>query len=142
SGNGGTGHLTSELLQRAAGVKLIHVPYKGATQVMPDLISGRLNVFFTTLEAAAPQLKGGTIRLLALTSAKRVPSMPDAPTLAESGYKGLEATNWHGAFAPARTPAAIVARLSAEITRAINAPDVQQKLARGAGPVEPGPEAL
>ena len=142
SGNGGTGHLTSELLQRAASVKLVHVPYKGATQVMPDLISGRLNVFFTTLEAAAPQLKAGTIRLLAVTSGKRVPSMPDAPTIAESGYKGLEATNWHGAFVPARTPAAIITRLSSEITRAVNAPDVQQKLAGGAGPIEAGPAAL
>ena len=142
SGNGGTGHLTSELLQRAAGVKLLHVPYKGATQVMPDLIGGRLNVFFTTLEAAAPHLKAGTIRLLALSSAKRVPSLPDAPTIAESGYKGLEATNWHGAFVPARTPPAIVTRLSAEITRALAMPDVQQKLAGGAGPVEPGPAAL
>src|ERR1044071_7167202 len=90
SGNGTVSHLTGELLQRTAGVKLIHIPYKGAAQAFPDLIGGRINMFLSSLETALPQVKAGTVRAIAVTSAKRAPVVPDVPTVGET-YKGFEA---------------------------------------------------
>ncbi len=142
TGNGTIGHLTGELLQRVAGVKFIHVPYKGASQAFPDLLGGRLDLFLASLESAIPQVKAGTIRALAVTSAQRAPVFPDVPTVAESGYKGFEANTWTGVLVAARTPQPIIARLNAEITRILDLPDMRARLATGGAPVQTGPTAF
>jgi tripartite-type tricarboxylate transporter receptor subunit TctC len=142
TGNGTIGHLSGELLERATGVRLIHVPYKGAAQAFPDLLGGRLAVFFSSVETALPQVQGGTIRVLAVTSAKRVPALKNVPTVAESGYKGVEASTWFGLLVPAKTPTPIVARLSAEASRVLGRPDMRERLASAGEEVTPGPEAF
>ena len=138
SGNGTVAHLTGELLQRSAGVKLIHVPYKGAAQAFPDLIGGRTNMFLSSLETALPQVKAGTVRAIAVTSSKRAPAVPDVPTVAET-YKGFEATTWFGILAPAKTPEPILTRLNDEITKILQMPDVREHMAAGGGEVRSGP---
>lgn len=142
TGNGTIGHLSGELLERATGVKMIHVPYKGAAQAFPDLLGGRLAVFFSSVETALPQVNGGTIRVLAVTSAKRVAALKNVPTVAEAGYKGVEASTWFGLLVPAKTPANIVARLSAETSRVLSRPDMRERLASAGEEVTPGPEAF
>ncbi len=142
TGNGTIGHLSGELLERAAGVRFIHVPYKGAAQAFPDLLGGRLAVFFSSVETALPQIQGGTIRALAVTSAARVPALKQVPTVAESGYKGVEASTWFGLLVPAKTPANIVARLSAETSRVLSRPDMRERLASAGEVVTPGPDAF
>ena len=142
TGNGTVGHLTGELLQRMAGVRFIHVPYKGASQAFPDLLGGRVNFFLASLETAIPQVKAGTIRALAVTSAQRAPALPDVPTVAESGYKGFDANTWTGVLVAARTPQLIIARLNAEITRVLDLPDMRERLATGGNPVQTGPKAF
>src|SRR6266849_6929208 len=102
-GNGTVSHLAGELLQRAAGVKLTHVPYKGASQALTDTLGGQVQSF---MSSAPSQIKGGRLRAIAVTSAKRSPELPDTPTIAESGYQGFEASTWYGLLAPAGTPAA------------------------------------
>lgn len=142
TGNGTIGHLSGELLQRAAGVKFIHVPYKGAAVAFPDLLGGRITVFHSSVETALPQVNGGTIRVLAVTSANRVPALKNVPTVAEAGYKGVEASTWFGYLVPARTPPAIIARLSSETARVLNRPDMRERLASAGEQVTPGPEAF
>jgi tripartite-type tricarboxylate transporter receptor subunit TctC len=142
TGNGTIGHLTGELLQRVAGVKFIHVPYKGASQAFPDLLGGRLDFFLASLESALPQVKAGTIRALAVTSAQRAPALPDVPTVAESGFKGFDANTWTGVLVAARTPQPIIERLNAEITRILDLPDMRERLATGGAPVQTGPKAF
>jgi tripartite-type tricarboxylate transporter receptor subunit TctC len=139
SGNGTVGHLSGELLQRTAGVKMVHVPYKGAAQAIPDLIGGRINVYLPSLETSMPHMKAGTLRAIALTSAQRVPAVPDVPTVAES-FKGFEATTWFGLLVPSGTPKPIVDRLSAEVTKVLQLADVKARFAASGGLlVQPGP---
>jgi tripartite-type tricarboxylate transporter receptor subunit TctC len=143
TGNGTVGHLTGELLQRTAGIKLVHVPYKGSAQAFPDLLGGRINVFHASLETAMPQMKAGAIRTLAITSAQRVPAVPDIPTVAESGYPGFETTTWYGILVPKGTPQPIVARLGAEITKVLESQDIRDRMAaNGGATVKPGPAAF
>jgi tripartite-type tricarboxylate transporter receptor subunit TctC len=142
TGNGTIGHLSGELLQRQAGVKFIHVPYKGGSQAFPDLLGGRLDVFFASLETAIPQVKAGTIRAIAVTSAQRAPVLPDVPTVAESGYKGFEANTWTGVLVAARTPQPIIERLNKEIARVLDLPDMRERLNTGGTPVQTGPKAF
>ena len=142
TGNGTVGHLTGELLQRMAGVKFIHVPYKGASQAFPDLLGGRVTFFLASLETAIPQVKAGTIRALAVTSAKRAPVFPDVPTVAESGYKGFDASTWTGVLVAARTPQPIIERLNREIARILDLPDMRERLNTGGSPVQTGPKAF
>ncbi len=138
AGNGTVAHLTAELLQRAAGVKFIHIPYKGAAQGLPDLIGGRITMFLGSLETALPQVKAGALRAIAVTSSKRAPSVADTPTIAET-YKGFEATTWFGILAPANTPEPIITRLSSEIEKILQMPDVREHMAAGGGEVRAGP---
>ena len=142
TGNGTIGHLTGELLQRRAGVKLNHVPYKGSLQAFPDLLGGRIDLFLASLETAIPQVKAGTIRVLAVTSLQRAPVMPDVPTVAESGYPGFDANTWTGVLVAAKTPRPIIERLNAEITKVLEAPDIRARLATGGAPVKTGPQAF
>ena len=134
-GNGTVSHLSGELLQRAAGVTLTHVPYKGASQALTDTLGGQVQSFMSSVPSALSQIKGGRLRAIAVTSAKRAPELPEVPTIAESGYKGFEASTWYGLLAPAGTPAAVVARLNAEVNRALGTPEVRQRLAAEGGEV-------
>jgi len=143
TGNGTIGHLSGELLQRTAKVKFVHVPYKGSAQAFPDLLGGRINVFLASLETAMPQMKAGTIRTLAITSAQRVPAVPEIPTVAESGYPGFETATWYGILVPKGTPQPIVARLSAGVTKVLESADVRERMAaNGGATVKPGPAAF
>ena len=140
-GSGTVAHLTGELFQRTAGIKYIHVPYKGAAQALPDLIGGRLDLYSSSLETAMPHMKAGTIRALALTSAQRVSVVPDVPTVSESGYKGFQATTWFGILVPKGTPDAMVNKLTAEITKVLQLPDMKERMAATGGlPVKTGPK--
>lgn len=140
-GSGTVAHLSGELFQRTAGIKLIHVPYKGAAQALPDLIGGRVDLFASSLETAMPHMKAGTIRALAITSLERVASFPDVPTVAESGYRGFQATSWFGILVPKGTPVTIVNRLTAEITKVLQLPEIKDRLAATGGlPVKTGPK--
>src|SRR2546428_638508 len=132
-GNGTVSHLAGELLQRAAGVKLTHVPYKGASQALTDTLGGQVQSFMSSVPSALSQIKGRRLRALAVTSAKRAPELPEVPTIAESGYRGFDASTWYGLLAPALTPASIIARLNAEVNRALKTPEVRERLASEGG---------
>jgi tripartite-type tricarboxylate transporter receptor subunit TctC len=134
-GNGTVSHLAGELLQRAAGVKLTHVPYKGASQALTDTLGGQVQSFMSSVPAALAQIKAGRLRAIAVTSAKRAPELPEVSTIAESGYKGFEASTWYGLLAPAGTPVPIIARLNVEVNRALGTPEVRERLAAEGGEV-------
>ena len=143
TGNGTIGHLSGELIQRVAGVKFIHVPYKGSAQAFPDLLGGRISYFLASLETAMPQMRAGAIRTLAVTSPQRVPAVPDIPTVAESGYPGFDTATWYGILVPKGTPQAVVTRLSTEITKVLESADVRERMAaNGGATVKPGPAAF
>ena len=127
-GNGTVAHLTGELFQKAAGIKLQHVPYKGSNQALTDLMGGQVQLFMASVPTALPHIKSGKLRAIAVSSAKRVGDLPQVPTIGESGYKGFDATTWFGVLAPAATPKNIVARLNVEINKVLKAPDVQKRI--------------
>lgn len=126
-GNGATTHLVAELLQASAGIKLTHVPYKGAGPAIADVAAGQVPITFTSMATAAPLVKAGRLRVLGVTSSKRLAAFPDVPTFEESGLTGLTFEHWWGIMAPARTPAAVVAKLHGEIVKALAAPDVRDR---------------
>ena len=136
AGNGAPSHLAGEMFKAAAGVKLTHVPYKGAGPAVNDLVAGQIQVMFAPMVAVLPQVKAGRLKALAVTSAKRSAAVKDLPTLAESGLPGFEISSWFGFFVPAATPAAVVERLHAETVKALKTPDVIERMGReGAEPV-------
>jgi tripartite-type tricarboxylate transporter receptor subunit TctC len=138
---GSAGHLAGELFKAMAGVDMVHVPYKGAAAAMQDLIGGRVQLMFDNYASAATQVRAGTVKALAVTTAKRSALAPDLPTIAESGLPGFDINTWFGIFAPAGTSKEIVARLHAEFTRALALPNVREKLVNlGAEPVGNRPE--
>jgi tripartite-type tricarboxylate transporter receptor subunit TctC len=140
-GNGSPPHLAGELLNTLAGVKLVHVPYKGITGAVTDLIGGQLAVMFPGSPIALPHAKAGKLRALATTGAKRSPAAPDLPTIAEAALPKYEVSLWYGLLAPASTPQPIVQRLHAELTRIIALPTIRQQWAAlGAEPVSTTPE--
>jgi tripartite-type tricarboxylate transporter receptor subunit TctC len=124
AGNGSTHHLSGELLNMMAGIKLVHVPYKGTTPALTALLSGEVSVMFFTVVGIEPHAKSGRARVLAVTTPKRAPLMPELPTMAEAGFPGFEVTSWFGLLAPAGTPAAVVNRINAETSKALALPDV------------------
>lgn len=128
SGAGNAGHLAGELFSTMAGIKMVHVPYKGGAPAMVDLIAGQVQLVFSSAPTAVPQVKAGKIRGLAVTTAKRSAVLPELPTVAEAGLPGFEADNWYGIVTVMRTPRPIVDRLHAEIVRALQTPDVKQTL--------------
>ncbi|MBL0140917.1 MAG: tripartite tricarboxylate transporter substrate binding protein [Betaproteobacteria bacterium] len=133
---GSAGHLAGELFKSMAGVDMVHVPYKGAAAAMQDLVGGRIDAMFDNLASSLSQVKGGRVRALAVTTARRSDLAPDLPTIAESGLPGFDISTWFGIFVPAGTPKPAVDRLHAEFVRALAAPDVREKmLALGAEPV-------
>jgi tripartite-type tricarboxylate transporter receptor subunit TctC len=134
-GNGTVAHLTGELFQNAAGVKFQHVPYKGSSQALTDLMGGQVQIFMSSVPTALSQIKGGKLRAIAVTGAKRTSELPNVPTIAESGYKGFDATTWFGLLVPAKTPPEIVKRLNTEVNKILKDPEVRAKLASEGGDV-------
>jgi tripartite-type tricarboxylate transporter receptor subunit TctC len=129
SGVGFADHLAGELFNTLAGVKMVHVPYKGGAPAMLDLVGGNLQLIFATVSTALGSIKAGRIRPLAVTFSKRVEQFPDWPTVAEAGVPGFAVDNWYGFMAPRGSPAPIVAKLHGEINRILDMPDVKERLA-------------
>ena len=126
-GTGATTHLMAELLQSNAGIKLNHVPYKGAGPALTDVVAGQIPATFTSMATAAPFAQSGRLRILGVTSAKRLPAFPDVATFEESGISGLVVEHWWGIMAPAGVPKPIVEKLRGEIVAAVNSPDVRER---------------
>ena len=129
-GNGTSNHLGQELFWEANGLDIVNVNYKGQPQAIPDLISGQIHIALVTVALAAPQVKAGKLRALAVSSPKRLKELPDVPTVAEAGYGDTMVLPWYGIVAPAGTPKDIVARLNTEINKALASPDVIERLER------------
>ncbi|MBB1634342.1 tripartite tricarboxylate transporter substrate binding protein [Cupriavidus sp. UME77] len=128
SGSGGAPHFSGELFKSMTGIDMVHIPYKGSTLAHPDLTSGRVSLMFDTVAAIGPQVKGGKVRPLAVTTAKRSSAAPQVPTMAQAGLPGYETSTWGGVLAPAGTPKAVVDKLNAEINKALASPDVRERL--------------
>ena len=129
SGSGGGAHLAIELFNSMAGLSMVHVPYKGAALALTDLIGGHVQLTFSQPQVVAPHLRGGRVKVLATTGARRSAALPELPMVAEAGVPGYEATSWQGVVAPAATPRPIVAKLHAEIARALRTPELGERLA-------------
>lgn len=127
-GAGSIAHLSLELFQRTAGIELVHVPYKGGGPAVVDAIAGQIESLVSLISTAAPPVKAGRLRALAVSSARRSPALPQVPTIAEAGYRGYEASGWLGVLAPARTPEPIVRRLHREVVAVLNQPEVREQL--------------
>jgi tripartite-type tricarboxylate transporter receptor subunit TctC len=141
NGNGSSAHIATALCETMAGVDMTHVPYKGLAPAMTDLMSGQVDIMFSSVVAITPQIKSGKLRALAATSAKRSALLPDLPTLAELGLTGYEASSWYGLLVPAGTPEAIVRRLNAESVKALRGSSVRDSLSsEGAEVVGSTPE--
>ncbi len=135
SGTGAASHLSAELFKAMAGVDLLHVPYKGTGQALTDLLAGHVNLMFAPSQTVMPYVRAGKLKALAVTGSKRSETLPDLPTVAESGLPGYEALGWFGLLAPAATPKATVTKLSAEANRVLAMSDVREKmLGLGADP--------
>lgn len=128
SGNGTVAHLATELFKKEAGIKLTHIPYKGAAQGLNDVIGGQVDIYVSSIPTLIGHIKSGKLRALAVTSLKRVDDLPQVPTIAESGYKNFEAVTWFGVLGPANLPKDITARLNAEINKALQTADLKKKL--------------
>jgi tripartite-type tricarboxylate transporter receptor subunit TctC len=130
AGSGTSQHLSLELLKSKAGIDITHIPYKGSGPAIQDVMAGQVDMMFDTTVVAGPHIESGKLRALAVSSAKRVPSMPNVPTVAESGVPGYEVVSWQAIFAPAGTPRAIVDRLHNEIGKILHQPEMQERLAK------------
>jgi tripartite-type tricarboxylate transporter receptor subunit TctC len=143
SGVGNADHFAGELFNSLAGLKIVHVPYKGGAQAAQDTVTGQVSMYFSGILVGLPLAKTGKVRALAVATAKRSPLAPDIPTIAEAGLPGYEMTLWNAIFAPAATPKEIVSRLNAEIVKALQSADVRQRLTElGAAPGGGTPEDL
>jgi tripartite-type tricarboxylate transporter receptor subunit TctC len=129
SGIGGLGHLSAALFAQQTGAQLTHVPYKGGTQGVTDLIAGHVHMLFSTILQANPQVRAGRLRALAVTSPQRSGAVPTLPTMQEAGVAGYAVTGWYAIVAPARTPAAVIARLNGEINTILRQPEIRERLA-------------
>ena len=129
SGSGSAQHLAGELFRQKAAVDMTHVPYKGGGPALNDVIGGQVPVFFGNMASSLPHVKAGKLRALAVTGSKRSSALPDAPTMAEAGLAGYEVYEWNAIFAPAGTPAPVIAKLAEAIARALQAPDVRERVA-------------
>jgi tripartite-type tricarboxylate transporter receptor subunit TctC len=136
-GSGSTPHLAAELFARGAGIQLTHIPYKGGAPAIADVLGGQLPLVAVNAIEVLPHVKAGKLRVLAAMSAQRVSTMPEAPTIAESGFPGFEASVWHAFIAPKGTPPAVIAKLNAEIHKALADPEVKERLAALGAEVAP-----
>ena len=143
-GSGGAGtsnHLAGELFNIVTGVRLVHVPYKGVNLAMQDVLAGNVHLVFIGIPAAAPHIKAGKLRALAIVAPQRSTALPDVPTVAEAGLKDFEVTTWYGILAPVGTPQSVVKRLNAELVKVMHAPEMKEKLtATGTEPLTSTPE--
>ena len=140
-GNGTTIHLAGDLFEKAAGIKIRHVPYKGSNPAMMDALAGNVDLLVSSVPSAMAQIKAGKLRPLAVTSAKRSSSLPDVPTVAEQGFKDFDVSTWYGVFAPAGTPKDIVNTINAEINKLLATPEMKDAIqAQGAEPQAMTPE--
>jgi tripartite-type tricarboxylate transporter receptor subunit TctC len=134
-GSGTTIHLAGDLFEKAAGIKIRHVPYKGSNPAMMDALAGNIDLLVSSVPSAIGQIKSGKLRALAVTSAKRSSSFPDVPTVAESGYKGFDVSTWYGIFAPANTPKEVVNTVNAEVNKLLATNEMKDAIhAQGAEP--------
>ena len=141
SGTGGSNHLAGELFDAMAGVKMVHIPYKGNAGALTDIAGGHLDVVYNGITSAIALVRGNKLRALAVTSLQRSAALPDVPTLDESGLKGFEAVAWNGLNAPAKTPRDIVMTINADVIRIVNSPELKERLkADGSDPVGSTPE--
>ncbi|WP_446719595.1 tripartite tricarboxylate transporter substrate binding protein [Hydrogenophaga sp. OTU3427] len=138
SGNGSAQHLAGALFESAAAVDMVHVPYKGGGPALNDVIGGQVPLFFGNLASTLQHVQSGKLRALAVTSNKRASALPDVPTLAEAGVPGAEIHEWNALFAPAGTPAAVIAKLSDAMQKALDAPEVKARIAQLGGVVQSG----
>ncbi|WP_432727071.1 Bug family tripartite tricarboxylate transporter substrate binding protein [Variovorax sp. W6] len=139
SGNGTVAHLATEQFQKVAGIQLTHVPYKGASQGLTDLVGGQIQMYVSSVPTLIAQIKSGQLRALAVTSLQRNRDLPDVPTMVEAGYKDFEAVTWFGVAGPAAMSRDAIARLNAAFNKALATPDVQKKLAAQGAEVLSGP---
>jgi len=128
SGNGTVAHLATEMLQKEAGIQLVHIPYKGASQGINDVIGGQVQIYVSSIPTLIGHIRNGKLRSLAVTSLKRSDDLPQTPTVAESGYRNFEAITWFGIVGPAGLPKDITARLNDEINKALNSPELRKRL--------------
>lgn len=141
AGNGSVNHLVGEMLNAAAGIKLVHVPYRGAAPALQDLMGGQIDLVFTSLPSVAGAIRGGTLNPIAVTSAKRAASFNTIPTIAEAGYKDFDVNPWFGLMAPKRTPPEIISRINRDINELLRSKEVIDSLAaQGAEPYATRPE--
>ena len=142
SSSPGTGqHLAGELLQRMAGVSIVHIPYKGTGALMPDLLAGRVPMMFENIAIMTPYIRKGTLRAIAISSVKRTPLLPDVPTVAETGLAGFEVLGWFALLAPAKTPPEVIRRLNNDVNAAVARPAIVARFAElGAEPLGGSPD--
>jgi tripartite-type tricarboxylate transporter receptor subunit TctC len=138
AGIGGAGHLAAELFKQRAGINLVHVPYKGGGPALADLLGGHVDMYPAVPSTVAQHIEAGTVRALATTGAKRTVTLPNVPTVAESGYPGFEATNWYAFVAPGKTPEEILVFWNREIMKVLNDPQVKSELAKQGLDPSPG----
>jgi tripartite-type tricarboxylate transporter receptor subunit TctC len=143
-GSGGAGtsnHLAGELFNIVTGAKLVHVPYKGVNLAMQDVLAGNVHLVFIGIPAAAPHVKAGRLRALAIVAAQRSNALPEVPTVAEAGLRDFEVTTWYGVLAPAGTARSVVSRLNAELVKIMHSPELKERLAAtGTEPLTSTPE--
>lgn len=135
SGNGTSIHLSGEMFKQMTGVDMVHVPYRGSGPAVNDLVAGQVDLMFDNLPSSIGQIRGGTLRAIAVTSAKRNPALPDTPSIAEAGVPGFDASSWFAIFAPAKTPKEIVDKLNAEVRKALEDPELKQRFADVGGEI-------
>jgi tripartite-type tricarboxylate transporter receptor subunit TctC len=141
SGPGTSTHLAAEMFKAMAGINLVHVPFKGNAEVLNALLGGHVKVQFAQVASTLQHVRNGKLRVLAVTTEKRLTALPDIPTIAELGYPGYEISSWQGVFLPAGTPKEIVDKLNGEIVRMLNMPDVRARISHeGADPIGSSPE--
>ena len=143
SGAGSSTHMSAELFKSLSGTDILHIPYKGSGQALPDLMSGRVSMMFENMPGAVSHIKAGKVRALAVTGLRRSPAMPELPTIAESGVAGYESLSWSGIAVPAGTPRAVAERLNRDINAILASAEMRQKLAeQGADAIGGPPEAF
>jgi tripartite-type tricarboxylate transporter receptor subunit TctC len=141
TGVGSPPHLALELFKGSSGANVLHVPYRGAAPAVTDVVGGQVHAMFADLPVLMPQIKGGTLRPIGVGSKRRTAVLPDVPTLDEQGIKDVYADNWYALFAPAKTPAAVIAKLNAAVTAALNDPELNKKLVEAGADPAPGTPA-
>jgi tripartite-type tricarboxylate transporter receptor subunit TctC len=143
SGHGTSVHLSGELFNKMTGLKLLHVPYRGAGPALNDLIPGRVDVMFNNIGAVMPLIQGGKLRALGITSSKRAVALPDVPTVSESGIPGFDVSAWYAMFVPAKTPDPVIRKMHADTVKALTEPATKARLEQlGVGVIGSSPEEL